>query len=305
MAKKDAKPLTKRQIESQKIMRQKAAQIRRQHFMQKFRIFGGIAFVLVAGIGGFWGTKTGAIAKLANFFSGKIYGATSEAGYELENIYLEGRGRTPLADINSALDIDKGTPILSINLQEMRARLEKIESIKSVTIERALPSTIFVRIVEREPVALWQYQGKISLVDDNGVVMKDLDIAPYKDLPLIVGDGAPGHVAELAPLLSLEPELSKRFSAAVWVGGRRWNIKLRAAASLGENAEDIEIRLPEKNYLAAWKQLAKMQKDGQVLDREVKVIDLRIEGKTFIKVPEIKNNKGSVNSKLQAAGTPI
>ena len=184
-------------------------------------------------------------------------------------------------------------------MDEIRERLEKIESIKYAAIERALPNTLYVRVVEREPVAIWQYKGKKTLVDDNGVVMSGLDITPYGALPLIVGEGAPKHVSSLLELLVLQPELAKRFSAAVWVGDRRWNIKLKPSKNAENGAEDIEVQLPEQDSLGAWKQLAELQKKQQVLDRDIKVIDLRIDGRLFIRLPD---NKSS-NSKERPSET--
>lgn len=288
--------LTLRQKQSKKIMQAKAAQIKRQHFIQQFQIVFAVCLVIFISVGGVLCWKNSAFSRTIQVVSDKIYGVTVDAGYCVKTLFIEGRNRTPLDAINDALDIDRGSPILRLNLNEIRTRLEKIESIKSASIERALPDTLFVRVVEREPVARWQYQGKIALVDDNGVVMNGLDLAPYKELPLIVGEDAPKNVAELLNLLLSEPDLTKRFTAAIWVGNRRWNIRLQHK-NADENEPDIEIRLPEKEPLAAWKQLAEMQKKEQVLDRDIKVIDLRIEGRLFIKVPEQEKNSKITNAK--------
>jgi cell division protein FtsQ len=128
-------------------------------------------------------------------------------------------------------------------------------------------------------VALWQNQGKIALVDDNGVVMHGIDIAPYQKLPLIIGDNAPRHARELIEIMASEPELAKRFSSATRVGDRRWNVRLSAG-----KGGTVEVRLPESHPEAAWKKLAEIEQQQRLLDREVKVIDLRLEGKMFIKL---------------------
>lgn len=298
MARKKTDELTPRQRQSQKIMREKAAKVKREHFMQKFRVVFAVLFVVFVGGGGFWAWKTSAYSRATNAISDKIYGTTANAGYTVQTLYLEGRNRTPLNDINNALDIDKGSPILRLNLDEIRTRLEKIESIKYAAIERALPSTLYVRVVERDPVARWQFHEKISLVDDNGVVMTGLDLAPYKELPLIVGEGAPKNVANLLKILNSAPELSKRFSAAIWVGDRRWNIRLHHKNSRdGAEIADIEVRLPENEPENAWKELAEMQNKEQVLDRDIKVIDLRIAGRLFIKVPEAEKPTKPLSAK--------
>ncbi len=155
---------------------------------------------------------------------------------------------------------------------------------------------MYIRIEEREPVAIWQYKGKKSLIDDKGVVMGGLDIRPYKSLPLIVGEGAPQNVEKLIELLKSQPELAKRFTAAVWVGDRRWNMKLKPKLEEA-GAEDIEVQLPEEEALAAWKKLADLQQKEKLLDRDVKVIDLRIEGRLFIKLPENEIKVKPTNAK--------
>lgn len=296
MAKRNQEKLTQRQLQSQKIMRQKAAQIRRQQFMQKFRVVAAVVFAALLLLGGFWSWKTNFFPNTIKAISDEVFAVTVRAGYSVQTLYLEGRNRTPLAEVNAALDVDKGAPILRLNLAEIRERLEKIESIKYAAIERALPNTLYVRIVEREPVARWQYREKISLVDDNGVVMSGLDIEPYKGLPLIIGEDAPKHIQGLMEILESEPELAKSFAVAVWVGKRRWNIRLLPKSDSGEPRE-IEILLPEKDAIKAWKQLAEMQKKEQVLNRDIKVIDLRIEGRLFIKVPESEKPSKPLDAK--------
>ena len=187
--KKKEEKLSKRQKQSKQFMRNKKL----QHFLQKFRIIGtGFLIILIVG-GGIWSWKNSVLSHAVRAASDKIYALTVMAGYSVQNLYLEGRDRTPMEEINTALDIDKNTPILRLQLDEIRARLEKIESVKYAAIERSLPNSLYVRIIERDPVALWQYKEKIVLVDDKGVVMSGLDMGPYKSLPLIVGEDAPKH----------------------------------------------------------------------------------------------------------------
>ena len=279
--------LTPRQRQSQQIMRDKTAKKKRKALMRKCSLVGGLVFsVLVVG-GGVWGWRSGILTKTSQAVQESAYDATVKAGFSLQSLYLEGRNRTSMEEIDKALAVKIGDPILRMSLAEVRERLEKVESIKFAAVERALPNTVYVRIVEREPVALWQNQGKLAVVDDNGVVMSDLDVAPYKQLPLIIGEAAPKRVRELMNIMAAEPELAKRFSSATRVSDRRWNIRLSC-----DDGDNVEIRLPENNPVAAWKKLADIEQKQRILDREVKVIDLRLDGKVFIKLsPDVFTNK--------------
>lgn len=274
MAKK-SDTLSPRQRQSARIMREKAALKRRKEWRKRAQIVGGVAAVVLGLAGGIWIWKHNLIEKTTRAMVDGAYQITARTGFAVQAIYLEGRSRTSKGEIDAALMIGKGSPILQLSLDDLRTRLEAIPSVKAAAVERALPGTLHVRIVEREPVALWQHQGKIALVDDKGVVMTGLDDAPYRHLPLIVGEGAPQHVVEILTVLASAPDLAKRFVAAVWVGDRRWNVRL-------DNG--IEIKLPEQHPEAAWKQLADMHTQQQLLNRDVRAIDLRAPGKLFIKL---------------------
>jgi hypothetical protein len=72
---------------------------------------------------------------------------------------------------------------------------------------------------------------------------KDLDRPGARISRFLHGGDEPLDV-ELA--VAAEPALAKRFVAAVYVGERRWNVRL---------SPGIEVKLPEENPAAAWKTL--------------------------------------------------
>lgn len=280
--------MTPRQRQSRLIMQEKASRKKRRAIVHKLCWIGGSALCLSLAGGGVWVWKSGAAVRSLQATVDGAYGLTVKAGFSLQSLYLEGRNRTPMEEVEKALGVKKGDPILRVSIDEVREKLETIESVKMAAVERALPDTLYVRIVEREPVALWQNKSKVSLVDDNGVVMNDIDSAPYKDLPLIVGEGAPAHVRELLDILASEKDLARHFAAAVYVGERRWNIRLT-----GYKAGEIEVKLPEDKPMEAWKALASLQAKQQVLERDIKVIDLRLPDRLFMKLSPVERPSGT------------
>jgi cell division protein FtsQ len=218
---------------------------------------------------------SGALGNTVDQIKTGIFRATANAGLAVHSLHVEGRGRTPMPEVMAALDVKKNAPILSLSLAAMRDRLQAVPSIREAAVERTLPDALFVRIVERQPVALWQNQNTLSLVDDQGVIMQGLDITPYRNLPLIVGEGAPKHVAELMGILGGSPEIARQFASAIRVGDRRWNIRLHG---------DVELKLPEDNAASALARLEGMDKEDNILERDIKVIDLRVPDRVFIKL---------------------
>jgi cell division protein FtsQ len=273
MAKKSDK-LTLRQRESQRIMREKSARKKRQVLVRKIQIAGAVCAVMAVAGGSFWLWKNSMFSKTVQSVSNGMYQITARAGFKLDTLYLEGRSRTSMEEINKAIGLNKGEPILQLSLQELKDRLESVGSISSAAVERELPDRLAIRIVERDPVAVWQFQGKMVLVDDKGVAMPDIDVAAYRKLPLIVGKDAPSQVAEVLALLQSSKQMKERFSAAVRISGRRWNIHLK---------DGTQVKLPEQEPAKAWEALAKLQDKQQLLDRDVTVIDLRVAGRLFIK----------------------
>lgn len=280
--------ISPRQRQSQQIMREKMAKKKRELLRRKLQFAGGAVLgILVVGGGGLsW--YSGAFSRTANAIATGVYRTTAQAGFAVHSLHVEGRSRTPMNEITEALGVKKDAPILGLSLAEMQSRLEAIHSIRDAAVERALPDALYVRIAEREPVAIWQNQGAVSLVDDQGVVMQGIDIAPYKDLPLIVGEGAPKHVGELMGILKGSPELASQFASAIRVGDRRWNIRLK---------DEIEVKLPEEGASEALTKLVKMDKEDEILKRAVKVIDLRVPDRVFIKLSPDATTPPTASSK--------
>ena len=190
----------------------------------------------------------------------------SEAGFNVQNLLIDGRVHTDRQQLQNLLGVQKNASIFAYDLAAIQERLAKISWVKSAIVERRLPDTIYVRLEERVPVALWQRNGKLSLVDSEGFVLADKNLQAFNHMLVITGDNAPSNAAELVGMIRAEPELHDRIEIARWIGNRRWDIKLK---------NGITLRLPEDDAGFAIKRLSEAQKNEQVLDRQVEAIDLR------------------------------
>lgn len=201
---------------------------------------------------------------------------TAAAGLRLDRLLVEGRGHTAAADILAAIDVERGAPILSIDLDTVRDALEALPWIAQATVERRLPDTIHVSLNEREPFALWQHDGHYALVDRAGRTIAEVD-GQYGALPLIVGEGAPEHAAKLFADLATMPQLAARARAYVLIGGRRWNIHFDSVES------GVVVRLPDDNPKAALDRLAVLDRDHGILNRDLEFIDLRLNDRLVVR----------------------
>ena len=194
---------------------------------------------------------------------------SGRTGLVVRDVLVEGRRRTPPEALRDRLDLDIGMPLLAVDTAAAKDRLETLAWIERASVARMLPNTVQVRLLERQPLALWQRDGRFEVIDRAGAVIEGaVSDRPqeYAHLRVLVGDDAPQSAAALFALLSTEPALSARVVAATRVGGRRWNVHLD---------NQIEVLLPERNALGAWRLLADKARDDALLDRAITAIDLR------------------------------
>jgi cell division protein FtsQ len=200
--------------------------------------------------------------------------ASAALGLVVGDIEVEGRETTDAATIMAALSAHRGTPILGVSPSRAKAQLESLPWVRSAAIERRLPGTIFVRLVERHPLAVWQHAGKQELIDREGAVIAVKDLSRFARLPSVVGDDAASHAARLLDMLAGEPDLASRVSAAVRVDARRWNLRIDDA---------IDVLLPEDNPGDAWARLAALERTSNVLQRDVRTVDLRLPDRLVVR----------------------
>lgn len=200
---------------------------------------------------------------------------SARLGLRVSDIEVEGRETTDSATIMTALGASRGTPILAVSPSRAKQQLEALPWVRSAAIERRLPGTLFVRLVERHPLAVWQHDGRQELIDRHGEVVPVSDLSHFARLPTVVGADAAKHAAELIEILAREPELAARVTAAVRVDERRWNLRV-------DNA--IDVLLPEEDAAAAWAHLAALERSDRLLQRNLRTVDMRLPDRLVLRV---------------------
>ena len=233
------------------------------------------ALIVFAGVGGgWWLWQGGLVAGMAERLERTLIAGSVKLDFTVQEVLVIGRRETSKADLLAAVGLTRGAPILAFDLRAARRRVEALPWISTASVERILPDTVVLRIVERRPLALWQNQGRFALIDDEGAVILKVGLERFSDLPLVVGEDAPAHAAEILQVLETQPQLVPRVKAAVRVGKRRWNVRFH---------NGIDVRLPEENAASAWARLAEYQRTHRVLAPEVRVLDLRLPGRLILR----------------------
>lgn len=202
--------------------------------------------------------------------------AISWAGVRVESVELLGRENAALIDVMQALAVKRGTAMHMVDIENARQRVETLGWVASAKIDRLWPNRLKLIIEERQPAAVWQKDGHFTLIDMQGEIITH-DVTAWSHLPHVVGLDADKNLPEIIALLDTEPELAELVLSAVRVGTRRWDIALKNA---------VTIQLPEQNPIAAWLQFADLVRTQGLLDRDITLVDLRLDDRVGVRLTE-------------------
>ena len=187
---------------------------------------------------------------------------------------IEGRNHTDLKALKTALRIEKGEALFAQDLTSKKEKVEQLSWVEAVHIERRFPDTVYVRIDEKDPLALWQNKGKLFLVDVKGQVITDRHLENFKDMVTLIGAHAPEQAPEFMKLLASEVEIIPYIGTLRLMSRRRWDLILK---------NGIVIQLPEKDMSLGLRRLVTLQAAQNIFDKDIILIDMRHPSRIVIK----------------------
>lgn len=202
-----------------------------------------------------------------------VYEISGNLGFRLSNVIVSGQHNVQLDFILNSLNADTGTQILSLDLKNIQDSIMKNGWIKHVLIERRLPNTLYIELIERTPVAIWQISKKLYLIDNEGLKITDQNVENFSHLIHVVGIDANVYASQLIADLEKYPQIAEKITSAVRYGQRRWNLNL---------IEGITLKMPENNFLHALDYVSQLNDANKLFGQNYKSIDLRLEDKYYI-----------------------
>ncbi|APO75384.1 cell division protein FtsQ [Rhizobium etli 8C-3] len=231
---------------------------------------------------------TGTISALAFFAATGLYGmslgghtetvaqaATTAAGFAIEDVKVSGNSETSEIEIFELLGLDGTTSLVALDVDAARRKIVKLPWVESVEVRKIYPKTIEVKLKERQAYAIWQHGQELSLIERNGSVIAPLRDNKFSTLPLVVGRDAESAAASLEGEFSKWPDITTRVKAYVWVSGRRWDLHM-------DNG--VVVKLPSEDVDQALARLSKLNKEQDLLARDIAAVDLRLVDRTAIQL---------------------
>ncbi|MCJ2084933.1 cell division protein FtsQ/DivIB [Methylobacterium sp. E-005] len=197
-------------------------------------------------------------------------------GFGVERVTISGISRMYEREVLAAAGIDWRSSVPFLDVAEVREKLLRVPLIAQASVRKIYPNEIAITQVEREPAALWQKNGELSVIAADGTVIDAMRDDRYASLPLVVGEDANIKLPEYLALITAAGPLAERIKAGTYVSGRRWTLKL----------DGVDVRLPETDPAAALARLVKYEREAGLLEKDIIAVDLRMRDRLVVRLTE-------------------
>src|SRR5262245_27508965 len=201
--------------------------------------------------------------------------AANAAGFRITSVALSGNVHVSREQVLAIAGVTGTTSLLFLEVAAVRERLRTNTWIADATVLKLYPGELQVSISERQAFALWQKDGRISVIADDGTVLEPYIAPGLVRLPLVVGRGAETHAKAFLALLDRYPTIRDQVRASILVGERRWNLRLR---------NGLDIRLPEADAASALDRLVKLERETKLTTRDITAIDMRLSDRVTVRL---------------------
>ena len=198
-------------------------------------------------------------------------------GLSLDQVTLSGISQIRENEVLAAAGLDAKLSLAFIDVNDVRERLERVPLIKSAFVRKLYPNELVIALTEREPHALWQFNGELFIIAADGTVIDLMEDERFAGLPLVVGERANLRNKDYLALLDAAGPLKGRIRAGTLVSGRRWTLKM-------DNG--LDVRLPELGAADALARLVRLERDQKILEKDVLAIDLRMPDRVVVRLTE-------------------
>ena len=233
--------------------------------------------LMLLGSAGFGIVKGGHVEELTSALSDARNAIANSAGFRITAVAINGRKQLTQDEVLAIGGVNGRSSLLFLDAAVVRDKLKANPWIREATVLKLYPGQLQIDIVERSAFALWQQDGRLSVISDDGAVLESYVSRRFLSLPLVVGKGAETRARDFLALLARYPQVRAATKAAVFVGERRWNLRLK---------DGLDIRLPENDVGNALAALSKLDKEDRLFSRDIVAVDMRLPDRLTVQLSE-------------------
>ncbi|MCA1550805.1 cell division protein FtsQ/DivIB [Bradyrhizobium sp. BRP19] len=233
--------------------------------------------LLLIGSCGFGIVKGGHLQDFVTAVSDARNALANSAGFRITSVVINGRKQLTQDEILAIGGVSGRSSLLFLDAEAVRDKLKANPWIADATVLKLYPGQLMIELTERKAFALWQEAGRLSVIADDGAVLEPYVSRRFLSLPLVVGKGAETQARDFLALLARYPQVHSVTKAAIYVGERRWNLRLK---------DGLDIRLPEQDVGNALAMLSKLDKEDRLFSRDIVAVDMRLPDRLVVQLSE-------------------
>ncbi len=236
-----------------------------------------LTVLLLVGSAAFGIVKGGHLDEFISALSDTRNALANSAGFRITTVAINGRKQLTQDEVLASGGVNGRSSLLFLDAAAVRDRLKANPWIADATVLKLYPGQLQIDIVERQAFALWQQDGRLSVISEDGTVLEPYLSRRFVSLPLVVGKGAETHARDFLTLLARYPQVHAVTKAAIFVGERRWNLRLK---------DGLDIRLPENDVGNALASLSKLDRDERLFSRDIVAVDMRLPDRLTVQLSD-------------------
>jgi cell division protein FtsQ len=233
--------------------------------------------LLLLGSAGLGIVKGGHLEEMTSALSDTRNAIANSAGFRITAVAINGRKQLTQDEVLAIGGVSGRSSLLFLDAAAVRDKLKGNPWIADATVLKLYPGQLQIDIVERSAFALWQQGGRLSVIAEDGAVLEPYMSRRFISLPLVVGKGAETRAKDFLALLARYPQVKSLTKAAIFVGERRWNLRLK---------DGLDIRLPEHDVGNALAALSKLDKEERLFTRDIVAVDMRLPDRLTVQLSD-------------------
>lgn len=201
----------------------------------------------------------------------------NSAGFRITSVVVNGRRQLSQDEVLGIGGVNGRSSLLFLDAATVRDKLKANPWIADATVQKFYPGQLRIDLVERAAFALWQQDGRLAVIAEDGAILEPYLSRRFLSLPLVVGKGAEIRARDFLELLARYPQVRSVTKAAILVGERRWNLRLK---------DGLDVRLPEQDVGNALAALSRMDKEDRLFSRDIVAVDMRLPDRLIVQLSE-------------------
>ena len=203
--------------------------------------------------------------------------AANAAGFRIAAVALTGSKEVSREEILTTAGVTGRASLLFLDADAARMRLLANPWIADAAVLKLYPDRLQITVAERIAFALWQKDGRVSVIADDGTILQPFVEDRYRELPLVVGRGAERQAKDFLAVIDRYPDIRSQLRASILVAERRWNLRL---------SNGVDVRLPETGVEQALDRLVALDRDKKLLSRDIVAVDLRLPDRVTVRLSD-------------------